>query len=85
MNIYMVAFRGGMPLGSLASGYVATIITKSAPATAIRLISTTYEVANIDYVTDPGHMCFVLCSSPRFESRIIKFAAGTDTADLPQP
>lgn len=30
MSIYMVAFRGGMPLGSLASGYVATII--GAPA-----------------------------------------------------
>jgi predicted MFS family arabinose efflux permease len=26
MSIYMVAFRGGMPLGSLASGYLATII-----------------------------------------------------------
>ncbi len=26
MSIYMVAFRGGMPLGSLASGYFATII-----------------------------------------------------------
>src|SRR5438876_6916428 len=26
MSIYMVAFRGGMPLGSLASGYVATLI-----------------------------------------------------------
>jgi len=26
MSIYMVAFRGGMPLGSLASGYVATFI-----------------------------------------------------------
>jgi hypothetical protein len=24
VSIYMVAFRGGMPLGSLASGYVAT-------------------------------------------------------------
>lgn len=30
MSIYMVAFRGGMPLGSLASGYAATFI--SAPA-----------------------------------------------------
>jgi MFS family permease len=30
MSIYMVAFRGGMPLGSLASGYAATIT--SAPA-----------------------------------------------------
>ena len=30
MSIYMVAFRGGMPLGSLAGGYVATII--GAPA-----------------------------------------------------
>jgi MFS family permease len=27
MSIYMLAFRGGMPLGSLASGYLATIIT----------------------------------------------------------
>ena len=26
MSIYMVAFRGGMPLGSLASGYFATVI-----------------------------------------------------------
>ena len=26
MSIYMVAFRGGMPLGSLAGGYLATII-----------------------------------------------------------
>ena len=25
MSIYMVAFRGGMPLGSLASGYVASL------------------------------------------------------------
>jgi predicted MFS family arabinose efflux permease len=25
MSIYMVAFRGGMPLGSLAAGYVATL------------------------------------------------------------
>jgi predicted MFS family arabinose efflux permease len=30
MSIYMVAFRGGMPLGSLASGYVASVT--SAPA-----------------------------------------------------
>jgi MFS family permease len=30
MSIYLVAFRGGMPLGSLASGYVASI--SSAPA-----------------------------------------------------
>jgi MFS family permease len=30
MSIYMLAFRGGMPLGSLASGYLATYI--SAPA-----------------------------------------------------
>ena len=26
MSIYMVAFRGGMPLGSLVSGYLATSI-----------------------------------------------------------
>lgn len=26
MSIYMVAFRGGMPLGALASGYLATLI-----------------------------------------------------------
>ena len=25
MSIYMVAFRGGMPLGSLAGGWVATL------------------------------------------------------------
>ena len=30
MSIYMVAFRGGMPLGSLAAGYAATLT--SAPA-----------------------------------------------------
>ena len=29
MSIYLVAFRGGMPLGSLVSGYVASI--SSAP------------------------------------------------------
>ena len=29
MSIYMVAFRGGMPLGSLAGGYFATIIGAS--------------------------------------------------------
>jgi predicted MFS family arabinose efflux permease len=27
MSIYMVAFRGGMPIGSLASGYLATFIS----------------------------------------------------------
>jgi uncharacterized membrane protein YfcA len=27
MSIYMVAFRGGMPLGSLVSGYLATFIS----------------------------------------------------------
>ena len=26
MSIYMVAFRGGMPLGSLINGYFATLI-----------------------------------------------------------
>ena len=26
MGIYMVAFRGGMPLGSLAAGYAATLV-----------------------------------------------------------
>src|SRR2546427_9425070 len=26
MSIYMVAFRGGMPIGSLVSGYLATFI-----------------------------------------------------------
>jgi len=26
MSIYMLAFRGGMPLGSLASGYLATFL-----------------------------------------------------------
>jgi MFS family permease len=29
MSIYMVAFRGGMPLGSLVSGYLATFLTPS--------------------------------------------------------
>src|SRR5689334_21960973 len=33
MSIYMLAFRGGMPLGSLASGWLATII--SAPTVLI--------------------------------------------------
>lgn len=33
MSIYLVAFRGGMPLGSLASGYLASIF--SAPAVLI--------------------------------------------------
>ena len=32
MSIYMVAFRGGMPLGSLASGFIAS--RTSAPARA---------------------------------------------------
>jgi uncharacterized membrane protein YfcA len=27
MSIYMLAFRGGMPLGSLIGGYLATIIS----------------------------------------------------------
>jgi hypothetical protein len=26
MSIYMLAFRGGMPLGSLVSGYLATLV-----------------------------------------------------------
>jgi uncharacterized membrane protein YfcA len=26
VSIYMLAFRGGMPLGSLVSGYLATVI-----------------------------------------------------------
>jgi len=26
MSIYMVAFRGGMPLGSLVSGYFSTVV-----------------------------------------------------------
>jgi hypothetical protein len=30
MSIYMVAFRGGMPMGSLASGWLANVT--SAPA-----------------------------------------------------
>jgi MFS family permease len=29
MSIYMVAFRGGMPLGSLASGYAASLTSTS--------------------------------------------------------
>ena len=33
MSIYMVAFRGGMPLGSLAGGWMATVT--SAPAVLI--------------------------------------------------
>jgi MFS family permease len=27
MSLYMLAFRGGMPLGSLISGYVATFLS----------------------------------------------------------
>ena len=34
MSIYMLAFRGGMPLGSLASGYLATLI--GAPLVIVR-------------------------------------------------
>ena len=33
MSIYMLAFRGGMPLGSLASGYLASVF--SAPAVLV--------------------------------------------------
>ena len=33
MSIYMVAFRGGMPLGSLAGGYVANVT--SAPTALV--------------------------------------------------
>jgi predicted MFS family arabinose efflux permease len=33
MSIYMVAFRGGMPLGSLAAGWIAT--TTSAPTVLV--------------------------------------------------
>ena len=33
MSIYMIAFRGGMPLGSLVSGWLATMI--SAPTVLI--------------------------------------------------
>jgi predicted MFS family arabinose efflux permease len=33
MSIYLVAFRGGMPLGSLAAGYAATVA--SAPAVLV--------------------------------------------------
>jgi predicted MFS family arabinose efflux permease len=29
MSIYLVAFRGGMPLGSLAGGYIATLTSTS--------------------------------------------------------
>ena len=30
MSIYMLAFRGGMPLGSLVSGYLATLHRRAA-------------------------------------------------------
>jgi predicted MFS family arabinose efflux permease len=33
MSIYLVAFRGGMPIGSLASGYLASAF--SAPAVLV--------------------------------------------------
>ena len=47
MSIYLVAFRGGMPLGSLVSGYVASI--SSAPTVLVingvaLLIVTSYFV-----------------------------------------
>jgi sugar phosphate permease len=31
MSIYMLAFRGGMPLGSLVSGWLATTLSGGAP------------------------------------------------------
>ena len=34
MSIYMVAFRGGMPLGSLAAGWLATVVSTPAVLTA---------------------------------------------------
>ena len=36
MSIYMVAFRGGMPLGSLASGYAASLTSAPVRARAQR-------------------------------------------------
>jgi len=33
MSIYMVAFRGGMPLGSLVAGYMATVTSPPAVLT----------------------------------------------------
>ena len=38
MSIYMVAFRGGMPLGSLAAGYAATLTSAPAVLTANGLL-----------------------------------------------
>jgi MFS family permease len=40
MSIYMVAFRGGMPLGSLAAGWIATFTSASAVLTANGMLLT---------------------------------------------
>jgi MFS family permease len=51
MSIYLVAFRGGMPLGSLASGYLAS--TFSAPA--VLLVNGALLVAVAAYFLIRGH------------------------------
>jgi predicted MFS family arabinose efflux permease len=38
VSIYMMAFRGGMPLGSLAAGYVAGLTSAPATLTATGLL-----------------------------------------------
>ena len=47
MSIYLVAFRGGMPLGSLVSGYIASI--SSAP-TVIALNGIALIVASLYFL-----------------------------------
>lgn len=51
MSIYMVAFRGGMPLGSLASGYVASLT--SAP-TVLAINGTLMMIVGLYFLIGPG-------------------------------
>ncbi len=44
MSLYMVAFRGGMPLGSLAAGWVATLAGAPAVLTVNGLLLSTVAV-----------------------------------------
>jgi predicted MFS family arabinose efflux permease len=45
MSLYMVAFRGGMPLGSLAGGWLATLTSASTVLTVNGLLLSTVAVA----------------------------------------
>jgi hypothetical protein len=51
-SIYLLAFRGGMPLGSLASGYLAS--TFSAPAVLVVNGSLLIAVATYFFVRSHG-------------------------------